>query len=152
MSLVLWQHCLHYTLSNSPVTARPLGTLLTEDEREETVHPLRAKNGLCEFPHTLRWILVLLEHGAALQRLCGWTVLEDIVIETSQLLSHVLGSPPPWAAVLHRKQLGAKVVEPQYVGMRVVSSPVIPDKRHKQHERINKSTTMLHFSLCCHEL
>lgn len=37
---------------------------------------------------------MLLKHGAVLQRLGGRAVLEDVVIETSQLLSYVLGTPP----------------------------------------------------------
>lgn len=69
--------------------------------------------------------LVLLKHGAVSQRLGGRAVLEDVVIETSELLSHVLGTPPSRAPVLHGKQLGAQVVEPQHVRVGVVVTPVV---------------------------
>ena len=75
---------------------------------------------------------ILLKHGAVLQRLSGGAVLEDVVIETSELLSHALGAPPSRAPVLHGKQLGAQVVEPQHVGMGVVVTPVVSETRWKK--------------------
>lgn len=72
---------------------------------------------------------ILLKHGAVLQCLGCRAVLEDVVIETSELLSHVLGGPPSHPPVLHGEQLGAQVVEPQHVGMRLVAAPVITDNR-----------------------
>lgn len=71
--------------------------------------------------------LVLLKHGARLQRCGGRAALQDVVIETGELLSYVLGRPPPGASVLHREQFGAEVVEPQHVGTGVVVSPAVPD-------------------------
>ena len=82
--------------------------------------------------------LILLKHGAALQRFSSRAVLEDVVIETSELLSHVLGSLPSCSPVLHRKQLGAQVVEPQHVGMGVVVTPVITETDRRK-EKINKT-------------
>lgn len=68
---------------------------------------------------------VLLKQRAVLQRLCGRAVLEDVVIETSQLLAHVVGSPSLVAPVLHGKQFGTQVVQPQHVSMGVVRAPVV---------------------------
>lgn len=69
---------------------------------------------------------ILLKHGAVLQHLGGRAVLEDVVIETSERLSHVLGTLP-CPPVLHGKQLGTQVVEPQHVGMGVVVTPVVSE-------------------------
>lgn len=51
-------------------------------------------------------------------------------METSELLSCVLGTPP--CPVLHRKQLGAQVVEPQHVGVGMVVTPVVSEKDSKK--------------------
>lgn len=68
---------------------------------------------------------LLLKQRAVLQRLCGRAVLEDVVIETSQLLAHVLGRFSFVAPVLHGKQFGTQVVEPQHISMGFVGAPVV---------------------------
>lgn len=82
------------------------------------------------------------KHRAVLQSVCGGAVLEDVVIETGQFLSRILGAPPPWTLVLHWKQLRAQVVEPQHVGARVVAAPLV-SLEMKQKQEI--STTAKHW-------
>lgn len=85
--------------------------------------------------HSLTELLyILLKHGAVFQHLSGRAVLEEVVIETSELLSYVLGAPPSWATVLHGKQLRAQVVKPQHVGVGVVVTPVVSDT-HKDKKK-----------------
>lgn len=80
--------------------------------------------------HTVFILVVLLEHGAGSQRLGGRAVLEDVAMETRELISHGLEAPPSRAPVLHGEQLGAQVMEPQHVGVGVVVTPVISEDRH----------------------
>lgn len=73
----------------------------------------------------------LLEQGAAPQRLGGRAKLEHVAVETGELLSHVPAAFPSRASVLHGQQLGAQVVEPQHVGVRLVGAPVVPEATAK---------------------
>lgn len=68
-----------------------------------------------------------------MQRLCGGAVLEYVVMETGELLSHVLDAPPSYPPVLHTQQLGAQVVEPQHVGVGLVVCPVVAMGKERQN-------------------
>ena len=74
-----------------------------------------------------------------MQNLCGRAVLEDVVIETGECLSHVLGAPPSFASVLHGEQLGAQVVEPKHIGVGLVGAPVVSEITKQQCGIINTS-------------
>lgn len=71
--------------------------------------------------------LLLFEHAAGLQNLCGRSILEDVVSELDEPLFYRLDSLPSCAAILHEKELGAQIVKPQHVGVGVVVSPVVSE-------------------------
>ena len=112
----------------------------------DTLHRLHTTWSVCVSILTL---LILLKHGAVLQRLGGRAVLQDVAIETSELLSRVLGTPPSRATILHGKQLGAEVVEPQHVGVGVVLSPVVSEMDKNEQRKINESSDMISLRCWC---
>lgn len=127
-SCVTWGSIIANTCQRSSMMT---GRLLTKGDqvRTKTRCTFTLKTGQCVSILTFHVFSahILLKHGAVLQHLGGRAVLEDVVIETSERLSHVLGTPPSWAPVLHGKQLGAQVVEPQHIGMGVVVTPVVSE-------------------------
>lgn len=85
---------------------------------------------------------MLLKHGAGPQRVGGRAVLEDVVMETGELLSQALVAPPSQAPVLHGEQLGAQVAQPQHVGVGVVVTPVISERRHRDQQSVTQTTRL----------
>lgn len=76
-------------------------------------------------PTCVQGALLLLEHAAGSKHLCGRAILEDVVAELDERHFKRLGGLPSCAAVFHRKELRAKIVQPQHVGVGVVVSPVV---------------------------
>ena len=65
----------------------------------------------------------------ALQSFCGRAVLQQVVTDVGEFLAALFAPSTSWTTVLHGEQLGAQVVEPQDVRVRLVVIPLVTGGR-----------------------